>query len=151
MIQDEIQKHKEKMCVTYALKNYYKFNQLEEEIRRNIKRELNGNNTIQFTSQDLRGFIIQFYKTHRLINRAINFSKFQKRFDKYEQITDKEMLEQTHKICNYMACAREMQATYSLLNYDATLLMMIELQKKQQKERDDNYFTQEITELLNRL
>ena len=151
MIQDELQKHKEKMCVTYALKNYFKFNQLEEEIRRNIKRELNGNNTIQFTSQDLRAFIIQFYKIHRLINRTINFSKFQKRFDKYEKITDKEILEQTHKICDYMACAREMQATYSLLNYDAMLLMMIEKQKKQQKERDDSYFTKEITELLNRL
>lgn len=151
MIKEKIDEYKNKMCVTYALKNYYKFNQLEEEIRRNIKRELNGDNTIQFTSQDLRGFIIQFYKTHRLINRAINFSKFQKRFDKYEQITDKEMMEQTLKVCDYMACAREMQATYSLLNYDATLLMMIELQKKQQKERDDNYFTKEITELLNRL
>ena len=122
MIKDEIQKHKEKMCVTYALKNYYKFNQLEEEIRRNVKRELNGGNSIQFTSYDLRSFIGAFYKTHKLINKSINFSKFQKRFEKYEKITDKEMIEQTLKVCDYMACAREMQATYSLLNYDATLL-----------------------------
>lgn len=151
MIQEKIREHADKMCVTYALKNYPKFVKLEEEIRRNIKRELNGNHTILFTSQDVRALIIQLYKTHRAINKSINFVKFGKRFDKYEMITDKELKEQTYLVCDYMACARELQSVYSLLNYDATILYFIELQLKQKKEKDDKYFTDELTKLIKNL
>ena len=151
MIQDRIREYADNMSVPFALKNYIKFNQLELEIRRNIKRELGGSNTILFTSQDLRHFIIYLEKTHRAINKIINFSMFQKRFDKYVKISDKELVEQTHKICDYIACAGELQRLYSLLNYDATLLYFCELQKKQRKEEDNNYFNNEITELLKRL
>ena len=151
MIQEKIREHADKMCVTYALKNYPKLVKLEEEIRRNIKRELSGNHTLLFTSQDVRALIIQLYKTHRAINKSINFSKFQKRFDKYEQITDKELLEQTYKVCDYIACARELQSVYSLLNYDATLLFFVELKAKQDKERDDQYFSDELTKLIKSL
>lgn len=151
MIQEKIREHAEKMCVTYALKNYPKLVKLEEEIRRNIKRELSGNHTILFTSYDLRGLIREIYKTHRAINKSINFIKFEKRFEKYEQITDKELLEQTHKICDYMACAREMQSVYSLLNYDEALLFFVEQSKEQKKERDDKYFSDELTKLIKSL
>ena len=51
MIQEKIREHAEKMCVTYALKNYPKLVKLEEEIRRNIKRELNGNHTLLYPGQ----------------------------------------------------------------------------------------------------
>ena len=151
MIQEKIREHAEKMCVTYALKNYPKLVKLEEEIRRNIKKELSGNHTLLFTSQDLRALIIQLYKTHRAINKSINFSKFQKRFDKYELITDKELVEQTYKVCEYITCARELQSVYSLLNYDATLLFFVELKTQQDKERDDQYFSDELTKLLKSL
>ena len=150
MIQEKIREHAEKMCVTYALKHYPKLVKLEEEIRRNIKREFDGN-TIQFTSYDLRGLVREVRNTHRAVNNIINFSKFRKKFEKYEQITDKELLEQTYKVCEYMACARELQSVYSLLNYDETLLFFIEQSKEQKKQRADDYFTKEIAELIKKL
>ena len=151
MIQEKIRQYADNMSVPFALRNYIKFNQLENEIKRNIKRELNGSNTIQFTSQDLRYFIIRLEKAHRAMNRIINFSKFQKRFEKYDRVSGKELKEQTLEVCKYIGCAGELQKLYSLLNYDATLLFFVELQKQQQKESDDKYFNDELTALLQSL
>jgi len=151
MIQQKIREYADNMSVPFALKNYIKFNQLELEIRRNIKRELGGQNSIMFTSQDLRYFIIQLEKTYRALNKTVNFSQFQKRFEKFEKVTGSVVQDQTKAICEYMGCASELQRLYSLLNYDATLLFLCELQKQQQKEADNKYFNDEITELLRRL
>ena len=151
MIQDKIREHADNMSVPYALRNYIKFTQLELEIRRNIRRELGGSNTILFTSQDLRYFIIQLEKTHRALNKTINFSRFQKKFEKYERVSNKELEEQTRALCDYVGCASELQRLYALLNYDATLLFFVELQKKQEKEKSDRIFTEEIAALLKRL
>ena len=86
MLKDKIQEYTQKMSVPFAMRNYIKIAQLESEIKRNVKRELAGNNTIQFTSQDLRALIIQIQNTHRKLNNAINFSKFQKKFEKYDKL-----------------------------------------------------------------
>ena len=148
MLQEKIREYANNMNVKFALKKYIKLNQLEDEIKRNVKKELSGSNSIQFTSQDLRYFVIQLEKTHKAVNKILNFSQFQKRFEKYNEISGKELLEQTYTICEYIACAKELQRIYSTVNYHAMLLLLIETQKEQKKKENDEIFTNEIAKLL---
>ena len=70
------------MSLPFFLKNYVKLELLDKDIRRYIKRELKGEKNLQFTSQDLRSYVLALEKVHKVLNKKISFTEFNKHLEK---------------------------------------------------------------------
>ncbi|MGN1153817.1 MAG: hypothetical protein ACI4S3_07290 [Candidatus Gastranaerophilaceae bacterium] len=139
-IQERIRYFSEKMNLNFIVKNYIKLSELEKEIRRNLKKELNGKGKVLFTSQDLRILCISLDKVHKALNKKVSFVEFQKRFNKYDKVRNSALIEETKQLAQYLLAVREVQKLLNLFNYYAVNLYLQELQKEQIKQADDDLF-----------
>lgn len=148
-MKEKIKDYTEKMTtVKSAVHNAIKIKSLEQEIKRYITKELRAENSIEFTSQDLRILIAQIKKIHRRINDLIDFSAFKKKFNKYEKVSTNEIKIEVVKIVEYMRCARDLQEVYSKLCYDEVILDFIEMQKEQSREENEKALSEAILQGL---
>lgn len=148
-IQEKIQHYRNNLDLNLAKKDFPKLVKLEEEIRRNVKKALRHDGDIFFTSCDLRGLVLQIGKVLKAVNKRIEFVSIADRFQKHKLITDKEFADEMQIICDYIVVARELQATYSLLNYLAITLDLHEMQNRQEIEKDEQIFNDELLQAVN--
>ena len=148
-MKEKIKDYTEKMTtVKSAVRNAIKIKTLEQEIKRYITKELRAENSIEFTSQDLRILIAQLKKIHKRLNDLIDFSTFKKKFNKYEKVSTNEIKIEVLKIAEYMRCARDLQEVYSKLCYDEVILDFIEMQKEQSREENEKALSEAILQGL---
>ena len=139
--QEKIQYYKEKMSVKFALDNYINIAKLADEIRRYIKKNA-IEKKIAFNSSDVRGFVMAIGKVHKSINKQIDFAEQEKRLKKYDCINDDAFSDYTNDFLQRAACLRDLQSSYSILNYCAMILKWQEIQNT--KQNNDLLFNQEL-------
>ena len=123
------------MSLPFFLKNYVKLELLDKDIRRYIKRELKGEKNLQFTSQDLRSYVLSLEKVHKVLNKKISFTEFNKHLEKrYNKVDSKILREETKNLSQYINGARICQMLLSVNNYWASVVRMVECQYEQEKE-----------------
>ncbi|MCQ2975160.1 MAG: hypothetical protein MJ211_10190 [Bacteroidales bacterium] len=147
-IREKIEYISSSLNINFAIKNYIKIEQLEKEVRRYLKRELNNEKNIRFDSSDLRQLCMSLEKVHKSLNKKISFVEFQKKFNKYDKITGKELWEETKKLAHYLLAVKEIQKMVSVFNYHATVCYLIELQHERIKKEDDYALEHAIYEAL---
>jgi len=143
-IQERIQKFRHELNLTTAKRDYVKLVKLEQDIRRFVKKVLRHEGEAGFTSTDLRGLVLQIGKVLSAINKRIEFCHLNERFKKYKIVTDKEFAVEMNTLIEYINTARELQATYSLINYLAVVLDLHETRERQLVENDEQEFNDEI-------
>ena len=137
------------MSLPFFLKNYVKLELLDKDIRRYIKRELKGEKNLQFTSQDLRSYVLALEKVHKVLNKKISFTEFNKHLEKrYNKVDSKILREETKNLSQYINGARICQMLLSVNNYWASVVRMVECQYEQEKEASDEVFNHEILSAL---
>ena len=144
-IQEKLKYFTEKMSLNFFIKNAVKMELLDKDIRRYLKKELKGEKNVQFTSQDLRSYVLALEKVHKALNKKISFYEFDKYLEnKYTKIDSKILTHETHNLSQYINGARICQMLLSVNNYWAAILKMIEVQYRQEKEASDEIFNHEI-------
>jgi hypothetical protein len=144
-IQEKLKYFTEKMSLNFFIKNAVKMELLDKDIRRYLKKELKGEKNVQFTSQDLRSYVLALEKVHKALNKKISFYEFDKYLEnKYTKIDGKILTQETHNLSQYINGARICQMLLSVNNYWAAILKMIEVQYRQEKEASDEIFNHEI-------
>lgn len=143
--QEKLKYFAENMSLSFFIKNSMKMELLDKDIRRYIKKELKGEKIVQFTSQDLRTYVLALEKVHKQLNKKVSFYEFDKYLEKkYTKIDSKILTQETHNLSQYINGARICQMLLSVNNYWAAILKMIEMQYKQEKEASDEIFNHEI-------
>jgi len=143
--QEKLKYFTEKMSLPFFIKNSMKMELLDKDIRRYIKKELKGEKIVQFTSQDLRTYVLALEKVHKQLNKKVSFYEFDKYLEKkYTKIDSKILTQETHNLSQYISGARIYQMLLSVNNYWAAILKMIEMQYQQEKEASDEVFNHEI-------
>ena len=144
-IQERINYFTDNMNLTFFIKNSVKLELLDKDVRRYIKKELKGEKIVQFTSQDLRSYVVALEKVHKALNKKISFHEFDKMLEKkYKRVDSKILTQETHNLAQYINGARICQMLLSVNNYWAAILRMIEMQYQQEKEASDEVFNHEI-------
>lgn len=144
-IQERINYFTDNMNLNFFIKNSVKLELLDKDIRRYIKKELKGEKIVQFTSQDLRTYVLALEKVHKALNKKVSFYEFDKYLEKkYTKIDSKILTQETHNLAQYINGARICQMLLSTNNYWAAILRMIEMQYHQEKEASDEIFNHEI-------
>lgn len=138
-----------KMSLPFFMKNCVKLELLDKDINRYIKRELKGEKNLQFSSQDLRSYVLALEKVHKALNKKISFTEFNKHLEKrYTKVDSKILREETKLLGQYIASARICQMLLSTNNYWASVVRMVECQYEQEKENSDEIFNHEILSAL---
>ena len=144
-IQERIKYFTDNMSLPFFIKSAVKLELLEKDVRRYIKKEVKGEKVVQFTSQDLRSYVMTLEKTHKALNKKISFYEFDKYLEgKYKKLDAKILTQETHNLAQYINGARICQMLLSTNNYWAAILKMIEMQYQQEKEASDEVFNHEI-------
>jgi hypothetical protein len=144
-IQEKLKYFTENMNLNFFIKNSVKLELLDKDIRRYIKKELVGEKIVQFTSQDLRTYVLALEKVHKQLNKKVSFYEFDKYLvKKYTKIDSKILTQETHNLAQYINGARVCQMLLSTNNYWAAILRMVEIQYQQEKEASDEVFNHEI-------
>lgn len=144
-IQERINYFTEHMDLNFFIKNSVKLELLDKDVRRYIKKELKGDRIAQFTSQDLRSYVLALEKVHKALNKKISFYEFDKYLNKkYTKLDGKALTLETRNLGQYINGARICQMLLSTNNYWAAILRMIEMQYQQEKEASDEIFNHEI-------
>ncbi len=143
-IKESIKYHSDNMSLNFFIKNYIKIELLSNEIKRIIKKELKGERRLNFTSQDLRTFVIALNKVHKELNKRISFTDFAKKIEKHKKVDTKVLNSETKDLAQYINAARYSQMLISLFNYWAVITYLLELEHQQEKEKSDEIFNHEI-------
>lgn len=144
-IQERIKYFTEKMSLPFFIKSTVKLEMLDNELAKFTKRELKGERCFNYTSQDLRTYILALEKVHKALNKKISFYEFDKYLQKkYTKLDGKTLTLETHKLAQYISGARICQMLLSRGHYWATITKMIEMQHQQEKEASDEIFNHEI-------
>lgn len=149
-IQEEIRYFAENLNVKFAKANSIRLRELEKRVRRYISKALRDKTLPEFTAMDLRVLVLAIGKTHRAINKSIEFTSITEKLKKknYEVIDQKAQEELFGPKIQEYNTARELQACYSLFNYLASLLDMAETSHKYLKEKSDEMFNLAILEAI---
>lgn len=143
--QEKINYFTQKMSLDFFIKSSAKLELLDKDVRRCIKKELKGEKIVNFTSQDLRSYVLSLEKVHKALNKKVSFYEFDKMLEKkYTSIDSKVLRKETHNLAQYINGARICQMLLSTNNYWAAMLRMIEMQYQQEKEASDEVFNHEI-------
>lgn len=153
-IQERINYYAENLSIPFFIKSYIKLEKLDDEIKRNIKRDPDWKSKLQFTSQDLRRYVIALERVHKAFNKRLSFVEFNKRLQKYDKIDNKVLQDEVISDSEYMRALSYCQAFLSRANYWATITYLIEKKHEYIKEQSDKTFNDEILggilEILNR-
>lgn len=143
--QEKLKYITEKMSLPFFIKSTVKLEKLDNELARLTKKELKGERCFNYTSQDVRAYILALEKVHKTINKKISFYEFDKYLEnKYTKLDGKTLTLETHKLSQYISGARICQMLLSRGHYWATITKMIEMQYQQEKEASDEVFNHEI-------
>ena len=143
--QEKLKYFTEKMSLPFFIKSTVKLEQLDNELARFTKKELKGERCFNYTSQDLRSYILSLEKVHKALNKKISFYEFDKYLqNKYTKLDGKTLTMETRKLAEYINGARICQMLLSRGHYWATITKMIEMQYQQEKEASDEVFNHEI-------
>lgn len=132
------------MSLIFFIKNYIKIELLSNEIKRVVKKELKGERRLNFSSQDLRTFVLALEKVHKELNKKISFTEFTKKIERHKKVDTKVLNNETKDLAQYIYAARYSQMLVSLFNYWATITFLLETQHQQEKEASDEIFNHEI-------
>ena len=143
--QEKLKYFTEKMSLPFYMKSTVKLEQLDNELARFTKKELKGERCFNYTSQDVRAYILALEKVHKALNKKISFYEFDKYLEKkYTKLDGKTLTLETHKLSQYISGARICQMLLSRGHYWATITKMVEMQYQQEKEASDEVFNHEI-------
>ena len=141
---ESINYYSSQMCLNFFIKNYIKIELLSNEIKRVVKKELKGERRLNFSSQDLRTFVLALEKVHKELNKKISFTEFTKKIERHKKVDTKVLNNETKDLAQYINAARYSQMFISLFNYWATITFLLETQHQQEKEKSDEIFNHEI-------
>lgn len=171
-VEEKLNYYIENFTMKTALARYGQLDILAEEIMRHIKKQLSNKNkksTLQFTSQQLRALVLKIDKVLKQSNKILLFVKqreilekrilsakklMQKETDKnkIDKIRSNIFVDYTLHIAKYIQLSKELQRLYSLFNYYALEVEIIETMQsdyeKEQKKKDDEYLRQELEFIL---
>lgn len=143
--QEKLKYFTEKMSLPFFIKSTVKLEQLDNELAKYTKRELKGERCFNYTSQEVRSYILALEKVHKAINKKISFYGFEKYLEgKYTKMDGKTLHLETHKLAQYISGARVCQMLLSRGHYWATITKMIEMQYQQEKDESDDIFNHAI-------
>ena len=143
--QEKLKYFTEKMSLPFFIKSTVKLEQLDNELAKYTKRELKGERCFNYTSQEVRAYILSLEKVHKALNKKISFYEFDKYLGKkYTKLDGKTLTLETHKLAQYISGARICQMLLSRGHYWATITKMIEMQYQQEKEKSDDIFNDAI-------
>ena len=143
-IKELINHYSGNMSLNFFIKNYIKIELLSNEIKRVVKKELKGERRLNFSSQDLRTFVLTLEKVHKELNKKISFTEFTKKIERHKKVDTKVLNNETKDLAQYINAARYSQMFISLFNYWATITFLLETQHQQEKEASDEIFNHEI-------
>ena len=144
-IQERIKYFTENMNLNFFIKSTVKLEMLDNELAKFTKRELKGERCFNYTSQEVRAYVLTLEKVHRAINKKISFYEFDKYLEKkYDKLDGKTLTMETRKLAEYINGARICQMLLSRGNYWATITKMIEMQYQQEKDESDDIFNHAI-------
>ena len=143
--QEKLKYFTEKMSLPFFIKSTVKLEMLDNELAKYTKKELKGERCFNYTSQEVRAYILSLEKVHKAINKKISFYEFDKYLEKkYTKLDGKTLTMETRKLAEYISGARICQMLLSRGHYWATITKMIEMQYQQEKEASDEIFNHEI-------
>jgi hypothetical protein len=143
-IQERINYYAEKLSIPFFIKSTVKLEKLDDEIKRYIKRDPDEKSELQFTSQDLRKYVIGLEKVHKAFNKRLNFVEIQKRLEKYDIITNEIYEKEIVSDKEYMNALNLCQSLLIRTNYWATTVYLIERKHECVKKESDEIFNHEI-------
>ena len=139
-ISEKLKYYTENLNINFALKNIGKLLLLADEICRFIKKAIRGDRHLSFSSQELRLFVMAVEKVHKAVNKKCSFVEIRKRLEKHGKIARKELIEETHNTGKYISLARDLQRVLSICNYNATMSLLLEIEREQKKTEADDIF-----------
>ena len=143
--QEKLKYFTEKMSLSFFIKSTVKLELLDQELAKYTKKELKGERCFNYTSQEVRAYILALEKVHKALNKKISFYEFDKYLEKkYTKLDGKTLTMETRKLAEYISGARICQMLLSRGHYWATITKMIEMQYQQEKEASDEIFNHEI-------
>lgn len=149
MIKDEIKKYTEKMNIKFAITNYINIGRLAYRMARSIKKGFEGNNYIQFDSEDIRAFIIATDKTLKALYKKVDCWNFKKHLEKtYDKLTIPILVEELTERRKIVNVIQNISATLCTLNALSVWLEVKESYDIQQKNKSDDLFNDSVLEAL---
>ena len=126
--QEKLKYFTEKMSLPFFIKSTVKLEMLDNELAKFTKRELKGERCFNYTSQEVRAYILALEKVHKAINKKISFYEFDKYLqNKYTKLDGKTLTLETHKLAQYISGARICQMLLSRGHYWATITKLVEI------------------------
>ena len=94
--QEKLKYFTEKMSLPFFIKSTVKLEQLDNELARFTKKELKGERCFNYTSQEVRSYILTLEKVHKALNKKISFYEFDKYLEKkYDKLDGKTLTMET--------------------------------------------------------
>lgn len=96
--QEKLKYFTEKTSLPFFIKSTVKLEQLDNELARFTKKELKGERCLNYSSQDVRSYVVSLEKVHKQLNKKVSFYEFYKYLqNKYDKLDGKTLAMETRQ------------------------------------------------------